>query len=318
MKTNTLQSLSDSVWAFSALMAIIEAGALPLLESGASLPVLADKTDMPPQILTAALKLLASVGLVLQSGETFTVTGDLANIMTQGGVSRVTGQMQSTFGQICALIDSSRRHQLKAGWCHTDEDTLQAQGKYSEIVATHLVPLFPKMRALLQQADARFLDVGAGVGRIALKICELYSDVKAVALEPADQPFRLAQANIANSPCQSQMELRKIGVQDLQDAAVFDVIWVAQGFIPDEFFLPGLAAMKRALKPGGMILTVEFSGQEEAQKNVSDYAKEFVSSLYGAVRTPTKLVQLLEEAGFGDVQTKKYDIYTVITAVNDF
>jgi SAM-dependent methyltransferase len=317
MEKVTLQSLTDSLWSFSVLMSLSEAGALPLLEKGTTFEALLNKTNMPLDILKTALELLKTMGFISEENGLIKANGDLARLLEVGGASRTLGEMQSNFGQVRELITASRQHTLTPGWSHTDKDILQAQGVFSEFIATECVPLFPKMKALVQKSHAKFLDVGAGVGRIALKMCELYPQLQAVAIEPIDAPFLLAQQNISASDYKDRVELRQMGVEDLTDIAIFDVIWIAQGFIPDEAFLPAIAKMKSALKPGGMILTAEFIENSMKEKTIKSGVMDFISAVYGTIRTPSEIMALFEKNGFVNVEQVQYGEYvSLIAAVN--
>lgn len=308
--TTTLQSLTDSLWTFAALLALGEAGAFPLLKQGTTLQALNDKTDISEDILTAALNLLITLGWVVHKNGQFKASGDLNQSLVKGGSARVQAQMQSHFGQIRELIAAAKSHQLKIGWHHTDKDTLQAQGLFSELVVTDFLPASPELMALMQKENATFLDVGAGVARISLKLCETYPQVRAVALEPAEAPFALAQENIARSPQHNRVDLRKIGMEDLKDEAAFDVIWLAQGFIADEFFIPALPALKKALKTGGRIVTAVLSEESDPS-----YVKRFFTTLHGGGRSQSELIRLLDSAGFTDIkEILKSGPYVVLTA----
>jgi ubiquinone/menaquinone biosynthesis C-methylase UbiE len=313
MSQITFNTLKDSAWTFSTLAMLAESGAFPLIEKGACLEELTTASKIPPQILKAALELLCACNFIQEKDNHFYFEGDLKEKIQKSSSLRMASEIKSAFGQMRELIARTHQGTLTAGWTHTDPDILQSQGKYSEIIATDFVPLFPEIPALLKKPKAKFLDIGAGVARIALKMCELYPTITAVALEPADHPFCLAEKNIAQSPYASRMDLRKIGMQELQEENTFDVIWMAQGFILDHHFFPGLSAVYRALKPGGMLLTVEFISK--TQKDMATGVMDFMSSLYGTVRTPEEIMQFLAQEKFINVREKVVDgLYSLIVA----
>jgi len=318
MQKPTFQSLFDSLWTFGALLSLGEAGAFPLLARGATLDEIFSRTKIPESILKAILNVLISAEFINSAKDTFKATGDLAEKFKSEGTSRTLGKMYSNFGQVRELIQASKLHQLKAGWLYTDENILQAQGAFSEIVVMDFIPLFPDIKTLLQKPGAKFLDVGAGVGKIALKACELYPNITAVALEPAEVPYFLAEKNLAASSFGNRLKLLKMGVQDLNEDETFDVIWVAQAFIFDEHFIPSLKKLKKALKPGGILLTVEFHEKPLEEKTLEFYTMDLMSALYGVIRTPTEVINLLRMNDFRNIKSLPYKEYVDVIIAQVF
>jgi 2-polyprenyl-3-methyl-5-hydroxy-6-metoxy-1,4-benzoquinol methylase len=311
MQNMILETLIETNYLFAVLMALSEAKALSKLEKGISFDDLHKQTHIPEPLLLAMVDLLKSVNLTTSENGLLKIAGDLQEQVKRHSLARVSANLTSAYGQMRELINAASENRLQLGWHHTDEIILQAQGTHSEAVATHFVPAVPPLQALLQQPQAKFLDVGAGVGKICLKLCELYPNLTAVGLEPADIPFSLAQGNLALSPYQNRIELRKIGIEDLDDDSSFDVIWLAQGFILDKHLIPGLPKLKKALKPNGML----FVAVTLSKTLPENKTKHFINTLHGSGRDENDVINRLTDAGFINItETTKSGPYVIITA----
>lgn len=81
MKTYDIDSLENSIWTFSALLALAETDAFPLLEQGASFDALLKTTGFPKSVLTAALNLLVMTEFIEKDGSQFKASESLLNTL---------------------------------------------------------------------------------------------------------------------------------------------------------------------------------------------------------------------------------------------
>ncbi len=310
----TLQLLSDSVWIFSAFTIMAESGGFAALKNRIEIPDLAKITAIPSGILEQMLKIFHKTGFVIQHGPSYELSSDFFAVIETQGMDKIIAQQQVTFGKINDLILTARAKRMQVGWQFEDDIILQAQGQLSELVATDFIPPGSDVQKALMAPEAIFLDVGAGVAKITLKLCEIYPQLRCVALEPANKPHQLAQKNITHSSYSNRIELRKIGVEALQDIHLFDVVWIAQGFIPAKALIAGLPAVKKAMKKGAILLTYAIANDKE---NLANCVKNFSASLYGEVRTVIDMTKILQDAGFAEVKIISDVIpgYKVMTAV---
>ncbi len=111
----------------------------------------------------------------------------------------------------------------------------------------------------LQRPTATFLDVGTGVGTIAIQMCRLFPTLHVVGLEPQDAPMAEARRNVTAANLGDRIELRAQRIEDLADREVFDLVWLPQVFLPREVLERGLRRAWAALRPGGWILLIAYS-----------------------------------------------------------
>jgi hypothetical protein len=97
-----------------------------------------------------------------------------------------------------------------------------------------------------------------------------------------------------------RIELRAQLVQDLADDGAFDFCFLPSVFLSTEVLRSGLAAVLRALRPGGWVVmgTLGAPGDELAPA-----LSRLKATLWGsAALTPEQVTRLCEEAGYADVR----------------
>lgn len=289
-----LHNLTESLWVFSALTALMESGVLAALQEQRSLDELQQISNLPREVLNQTLRLLIESGFII-----FDEKFQLTQGMQELGIEKISAQLRIAFGINNEFIKSARNKNLKVGWNYTDETILQSQGIYSEYIVTDCLPQDKAISQLLSQPGSQFLDIGAGVGKISLCVCKHYPNAHVVALEPADAPFSLASQNISASPYAERIDLRKIYLQDLKDINRYDVIWFPQAFFPNEILETCLTKIWDALKPGGKLITSAISADN---KNETFYIRQLINSLYGGFRSAEELIEALTKTGFQEIK----------------
>jgi hypothetical protein len=138
---------------------------------------------------------------------------------------------------------------------HTDPELLLAQGTSglaaARTLAGHGVQRMAGLAERLSAPTASFLDVGAGVGVIAIEMCRAYPSLRVVGLEPAEAPRRQALDRIAAAGFSDRIEIRGQGVEALTDVEEFDFAYLPQVFLSEDAFLQSLTTVLRALRRGG-------------------------------------------------------------------
>lgn len=141
------------------------------------------------------------------------------------------------------------------GWRYSDPALLEAQGLRSiepvPIWAERLFPGLDGLCAALDASTASFLDVGTGVGRLAIAMCEQFPALRVVGLDPFDTSLALARRNVAEVGLADRIELRSQRVQDLAEENRYDLAWVPVQFLPTDVAARGLHRVHAALRPGG-------------------------------------------------------------------
>jgi predicted O-methyltransferase YrrM len=298
-----IDELSRSVWAFATLTAALEAGLLELLAEPQELGAISAHSGLDPSLTQGMLEVLVALGLVRRDGQVVVAAPGLGPLLGPEAKEVLVAQLRSTDLQSRQLADGARHGGLAPGWQHTDPELLEAQGRSGKGAMPAMVQSIrqnPALAARLGQPSARFLDVGVGVGVIAIELCRAFPALRVVGLEPAPAPLAQARRNLAAAQLADRIELRQQGVEDLQDSEAFDLAYVAQVFIPDGVFEAGLARVWRALRPGGWVSMPAISAAGEDLEAALSRLRNLLWG--GGVRLPEQVAERAAAVGFTGVQ----------------
>jgi len=303
----TIDDLSQSVWAFATLTTALEAGLLDQLAEPQELGSIGGHSGLDPSLAEGVLDVLVALGLAHRDGQVVVAVPGLATLLAPQAKEVLLAQLRSTDLQGRQLVDGARHGKLVPGWQHTDPMLLEAQGRSGQGAIPAMIQALrqhPELAARLDQPSASFLDVGVGVGVIAIELCRAFPALRVVGLEPAPAPLAQAQSNVAAAELADRIELRQQGVQDLKDREAFDLAYVAQVFIPDGVFAAGLANVWRALKPGGWLSMPAISA---AGQDLEAALSRLRNRLWGGgVRLPEQVAETAGAVGFTSVQISPF------------
>ena len=221
------------------------------------------------QRLNASLEALAAIGAELQLRQSGMPAdarvqarlGDVIENIEPGLLDGLSGDQQALalasihafFRQALDLIDDPGR---TPGWTFTDPAILQFYGQMSRRVVhaiDELAPQLPEFNATLRQPGA-FLDVGTGVGWLAIEAARAWPALRVVGIDPWEPSLNLARQNLANTGMAGRIELRAQRLEDVADRDAFTLGWLAGPFLPPEIIATALTTVRKALKPGGWLV----------------------------------------------------------------
>lgn len=258
-----INDLNSSVWAFSALACALETGLLEALSEARSLADLSHQSGIPTPLVESMLDVLVALGLLQRDGDVYSGVPGLLPLLQAPFRDPLLADVRSAYLQGRAMIDAAKRRTLTVGWYYTDPELLAAQGTPGGLLFYMLAQmLFPRLDGLvecLQHPTATFLDVGTGVGAIAIQMCRLFPALHVVGIEPQDAPLVEARRNVTAAKLGERIELRAQRIEDLADREAFDLVWLPQIFLPREVLERGLRRAWAALRPGGWILLIAYS-----------------------------------------------------------
>ena len=161
--------------------------------------------------------------------------------------------IQTIFRQALDLLENPAR---PPGWSYTDPDILQSQGQVSRSIVRGIEALAAQRPALCEalRRPGAFLDVGTGVGWLAIEAARSWPALRVVGIDPWEPALALARKNLAASGVAERVELRSQGGQFLQEEAAFTLAWLPGPFIPEEIAEQALERVHRALVPGGWLI----------------------------------------------------------------
>ena len=251
--------LVSCVWAFSALSAALESGLLEGLDTPQTGAQISARTGIADELIKAVLEVLSALGLVTGGADGYACTPGMVGYLSRRHPDVVRADLRASrllAGELTALLRPG--HCAPPGWHYSDPELLQAQGvRSTESVAVWASRLFPTLAGLseaLAAPTARFLDVGTGVGRLAIAMCHQFPALHIVGLDLFKPALDLARRNVARAALSSRIDLRLQGVQELSEDSCYDLAWVPVMFLPPDVAASGLHRVHRALRPGGWVV----------------------------------------------------------------
>lgn len=253
----------------------------------AELRVRAEGLDPAPEVRAALARVVAALDV-----------GDLDGLAPDQ-LGPVVGFARAFFRQAHELVETPQR---PPGWQPDDPALLTSQGRASILVAELLARVAPglgDLDARLRAPGAAVLDVGTGVGLLAVALCRTFPGLRVVGIDVWPRVLELAAANVAEAGLQAQVELRAQGVQDLADHDAYDAVWLPGPFLPRAVVPAALEVTLRALRPGGrVVFGVYAAPPEELARAVTELR---IVRSGGCPWAPEEVVACLRSAGFAEV-----------------
>lgn len=201
--------------------------------------------DGPPDITAAARQLLSACGI------------------TEAPEQPVPGVDTATAAQIASQA-AAPLHQAAAlasgrviSWSDQSDEALLAQGRYSaygaRAFAELVLPAMGSFGSRLAAPGARMLDIGTGVGALAVAFAGVFPQLHVLGIDVLGRPLELARRNIAASGVAARVTVRKQDVADFTDDAGFDLAFLPAPFVPRHAVQAGLPRVAAALRPGGWV-----------------------------------------------------------------
>ena len=256
---------------------------------GASLRLRRDDTIIDPELSERLEAVLDTLGIL-----------DAVNALDTDDTVALLGLVEGFLTQAADFVARPDR----SAWDHEDRSILLAQGHTSALVAALLqrfvLPaLSDELNARMAQPGAAFLDVGTGVGALAIAMCRLWPSLQVVGIDPSEHALALARQRIAAADADGQVQLRQATVEDLKDAEQFDLAWVPTFFISATALEQAIPRVHTALRPAGWATFGLYA--RPGVPFIDALADLRTVRQGGALRTPHELAASLTSAGFADV-----------------
>ena len=129
---------------------------------------------------------------------------------------------------------------------------LQGIGRLSMSVAAAVAVAADQTPGLAERlaGPADILDVGTGVGWLAVALARAYADARIVGIDIFEPALELARANVTTERLDGGIELRRQDVLTLAPDPAFDVVWLPLPFLPEAIVPDALRSVHAGLKPG--------------------------------------------------------------------
>jgi SAM-dependent methyltransferase len=190
-------------------------------------------------------------------------------------------------------------------WAGQSDEALLAQGRASaqgpRLMARFVFPALSGLSEALARPGARALDVGTGVGALAVAYAELFPQLTVVGIDVLPRVLALAESTVARCAVADRVVLRQQDVASLDEQDTYAMAWVPAPFVPEEPLTAGLRRIAEALVPGGWAVMghSRFTG-DALDDAINRYA---ILAFGGTALDDGQAQELLRAAGLSDVRT---------------
>jgi SAM-dependent methyltransferase len=143
-------------------------------------------------------------------------------------------------------IDLLEHPDRAPGWTFTEPAILDGWGRGSAMVPALIAASHPDLAAVTS-----FLDVGTGVGLLAVAAANVWRESTVVGIDPWEPSLERARANVTAAGLDDRITLRRQDLGSVDDTDAFDCVWVPTFFLTEADLEKGLAAVVRSLRAGG-------------------------------------------------------------------
>jgi predicted O-methyltransferase YrrM len=254
------------------------------------------------QPMLVATDALAAIGaeLTLQtSGEAGDpgIESALAAVSTAAGLPGLESLEAPHQAMVLNLIrlffaqanDLLREPARPPGWTFTDPLVLEGMGRGSMMIPSVLAAA-PELESVTS-----LLDVGVGVGWLAVSATNVWADASVVGIDVWEPALERARANVRAAGLEDRITLRNQDITALDDVDAYDCAWVPTFFIPDEALVKGLANIVNAVHPGGWIVLGRFESPPDPLAEATMTLRTIRSG--GCVLDNSRATELLQDAG---------------------
>jgi SAM-dependent methyltransferase len=243
---NPVAVLEAAAWAMAAIVST--------QRQALSAP-LADVLACDPQ-RTAVLE---SLGLVRRGPGGFVVHPSLDQADAATARSAVEARLSSLQQAVSAAV-SDAAGTPQGGWGAQPDEVLLSQGRASaatgRALAAKIVPRLAGCAERLAAEGSRILDVGTGVGALALALAEGFPKARVEGIDVMERALGLARAELAaaDPAVAARVSLCRRDAADVSETETYQLIWLPAPFLSEEALRAALPRLVEALVPGAWLV----------------------------------------------------------------
>ncbi|MFN8535253.1 MAG: class I SAM-dependent methyltransferase [Dehalococcoidia bacterium] len=221
--------------------------------------------------------------------------------LSEPELRQALGEVRMTAIQAALLVQSGP---VQPGWAHLDEEMLisigDASALFAGVVQRLLVPNLPGLGDRLATPGAAFLDVGVGVGSIALAMARAFPTLQVVGIDPWTPALSIARRRTEAAGLADRISLRQETCQALADHEAYALVVFPGPFIQRDATPQALERLSDAIRPDGWIAFGQLNlGADPLKATAADVRTAYWGEGIG---DPAEAAAALSAAGFVDVR----------------
>jgi SAM-dependent methyltransferase len=194
--------------------------------------------------------------------------------------------------QALDLVDDPSR---PPGWTFTDPDILAGWGRGSMMVPGALAAA-PELGDI-----GSFLDVGTGVGLLAIAAARTWPTATITGIDIWDPALRIAAENIESAGVGDRVAVRREEVTELDESESYDCVWFPTFFVSEAVLDAAVPRLVRSLRRGGWLVLGRMAPPPDPVAEATNSLKTIRNG--GADFDAKRLAAGLEAAGCVSVRT---------------
>lgn len=312
-----LEPLLGPASLLAAVEAAEKAGVLAQLRTPTTVDELAAATSQEAPVLAALCHALDLYDVVDRDGERYCLTADWMVLSDEAAFSPLSVQLAHA-----EVTQRTLRHTLgdSTYWTMSPEDRLViARAVSPDPFSAGLVESFrtraadePDQAVLI--AGGTQLELGCGVAGRILTLLQAIPAMHAIGVEISPDLARIARERAEELGLSHRFEVVVADAAGFDREACADTAFWSQFFFPESSRAGALAAILRALRPGG-VLTATLEGGPDTDPKELALSRVSTARWGVPARTPAQLVEEIAAAGFHDVAVVTRDGLSRVRAV---
>lgn len=253
-----LERTDEALWLASALMASADSDLIRGLETPSTIEGMARRLSLDPALVATLVDVLIGAGLASCEDGRIRAAPALQSFTSEAGAKAFRAVLQAPLLQTEDFRAKLREGRLAlAGWTHTDEAIIDAQGALTRLWTAKALPklrFLPGLVPCLERQGASLLDIGAGAAGLSITLCRAFPHLTSVALEPAEASAVVGERRVREAGLSARITLRRQRVEEMEDTAAFDLAFLPQMFLPGAIMAEAARRIFHSLRPGGWLL----------------------------------------------------------------
>ncbi len=197
-----------------------------------------------------------------------------------------------------------------SNWEILDVAAMQAMGRASKSVFTRIQSIAEAHPGLRKTFQGTFLDVGTGVGGIALEAARLCPDIRVDGIDIWEPALELARQNIAESPYADRVSVRNLDVSMLDEDRRYSLAWLPTMFLKRPIVEAALDRIARASVSDAYLVAGVYSRPDDPFLALMANLRTLRSG--GEISDPADIKAMMEARGYVDIGTSATPVATFV------